>query len=62
FDTVQNKILSVRGTNHQLPSLLYSQLLGLSMGIEKDLLGLKLNDLPVEGIEDFFTEQKAMEA
>jgi len=64
FDTVQNKILSVHGTNHQLPSLLYPQLLGLSMGIEKDLLGLKLNDLPVEGIEDFFTnlEQKAMEA
>jgi len=64
FDTVQKEILSIRGTNNQLPSLLYPQLLGLSMGIEKDLLGLKMNDLPVEGIEDFFTnlEQKEMEA
>ena len=59
FDTVQKKILSIRGTNHQLSSLLYPQLLGLSMGIKSDLLGLKMNDLPVEGIEEFFTEQKA---
>ncbi len=62
FDTVQNTILSIRGANGPLPSLLYPQLLGLSMGIESKRLGLKMNRLSVEGIEDFFTEQKAMEA
>jgi heterodisulfide reductase subunit B2 len=62
FDTVQDTILSMRDTNHQLPSLVYPQLLGLSMGIERKRLGLKMNCLPIEGIEDFFTEQKAMEA
>ena len=62
FDTVQQKILSVRGRNGQLPSLVYPQLLGLSMGIDRKLLGLEMNCLPIEGIEDFFTEPKAMDA
>lgn len=53
FDTVQKLIHSARGSNHQLPSLLYSQLLGLGLGIEGELLGLKMNQLSLEGIEDF---------
>ncbi len=62
FDTVQHKILSIRGTNGQLPSLVYPQLLGLSMGIDSKLLGLKMNRLSIEGIEDFLTEPKATDA
>jgi len=62
FDTVQSMSLSNRGTDHKLPSLLYPQLLGLSLGIDRELLGLEMNRLPVHGIEDFFTEKKAMEA
>jgi len=54
FDTVQKMILSIRGTDHHIPSLLYSQLLGLSMGIERDLLGLEMNELPVDNLDDFF--------
>ena len=54
FDTVQKMISAKRGTNHQLPSLLYPQLLGLSMGIDGQTLGLKLNRLPPGDIEDFF--------
>jgi hypothetical protein len=40
--------------NHHLPSLLYPQLLGLSMGIDQETLGLKLNQLPLGDIENFF--------
>ena len=54
FDTVQKMMLSNRGANHQLPSLLYPQLLGLSMGIDGKTLGLQLNQLPLDGIENFF--------
>ncbi|MCG6917308.1 MAG: CoB--CoM heterodisulfide reductase iron-sulfur subunit B family protein [Deltaproteobacteria bacterium] len=54
FDTVQEMILSKEGANHHLPSLLYPQLLGLSMGIDGETLGLKLNRLPLGDIEDFF--------
>lgn len=63
FDAVQKMILSTRGTDHQLPSLLYPQLLGLSMGIERELLGLEMNQLPPDRIDDFLTvEEDAMEA
>jgi len=62
FDTVQKEILSIRGSNGQLPSLVYPQLLGLSMGIDSKLRGLEMNCLPIGGIEDFFTEEKAMDA
>lgn len=47
FDTVQQMILSHRGINHPLPSILYPQLLGLSMGIPPEPLGLKMNKVPI---------------
>ncbi|MCD6353199.1 MAG: CoB--CoM heterodisulfide reductase iron-sulfur subunit B family protein [Proteobacteria bacterium] len=53
FDTVQKMILAKRGTNHHLPSILYPQLLGLSMGLNREILGLEKNQLPISGIEDF---------
>jgi heterodisulfide reductase subunit B len=67
FDTVQKMISAKRGANHQLSSILYPQLLGLSMGIEGKTLGLQLNQLPLDGIENFFVvpeppEEKAPEA
>jgi heterodisulfide reductase subunit B len=45
FDTVQKMISRSRGTNHEIPSIVYSQLLGLSMGIEENLLGLGMNQV-----------------
>jgi heterodisulfide reductase subunit B len=62
FDTVQNMMLSTRGANHQLPAILYPQLLGLSMGLEEETLGLKLNQLPLDRIEDFFVLPQPEEA
>jgi len=53
FDTVQKMILAKRGTNHHLSSILYPQLLGLSMGLNREILGLEKNQLPISGIEDF---------
>ena len=56
FDTVQKKIVAQRGVNHPLPSILYPQLLGLSLGIEGERLGLKMNQIPSSGIEKLLIE------
>ncbi|MBW2258952.1 MAG: CoB--CoM heterodisulfide reductase iron-sulfur subunit B family protein [Deltaproteobacteria bacterium] len=53
FDTVQKTMESERGLNHQLPSILYSQLLGLCMGIKKEALGLDSNEIDITGVEKF---------
>ena len=58
FDTVQKMITRTRGTNHPIPSLLYSQLLGLSMDIEKGLLGLEMNQLKADSLYGFLAEEK----
>jgi heterodisulfide reductase subunit B len=57
FDTVQQMILSQQGLNHPLPSILYPQLLGLSMGIDSEILGLKMNKIPINMVEPLQTEQ-----
>ena len=56
FDKVQKMILSQRNVNHALPSILYTQLLGLSMGIDKKILGLEMNEIPISDIEKLLTE------
>jgi heterodisulfide reductase subunit B len=50
-------ILSQRGLNHPLPSILYPQLLGLSMGINSETLGLKMNKIAISEVEQLQTEQ-----
>jgi heterodisulfide reductase subunit B len=66
FDKVQKMILSQRNLGHPLPSILYPQLLGLSLGIDKKILGLEMNEIPISGIEELLvkeqelTEQKAL--
>ena len=62
FDTVQKVNLVKDGSDAQLPAILYPQLLGLSMGIDRDTLGLAMNQLPLDGIEDFFVVPEAVEA
>jgi heterodisulfide reductase subunit B len=52
FDKVQKMILSQRNVNHPLPSILYTQLLGLTLGIDRRLLGLEMNEIPISGIEE----------
>lgn len=53
FDTVQKTMEPERGLNHQLPSILYSQLLGLCMGIKKEALGLDSNKIDITGVANF---------
>jgi heterodisulfide reductase subunit B len=59
FDKVQKMVLTQRNMNHPLPSILYPQLLGLTMGIDKEILGLKMNEISISGIEGLLTEQMA---
>jgi heterodisulfide reductase subunit B len=62
FDTVQKRIRAARGSEYQLPSILYTQLLALRMGVEKELLGLDMTRMPLEGVEHFFVETDDREA
>jgi heterodisulfide reductase subunit B len=57
FDAVQKMILSQRNVNHPLPSILYTQLLGLSMGIDRKALGLEKNEIPISGIEELLKKE-----
>lgn len=40
FDTVPRRISFERGTDHPVPAIVYTQLLGVAMGIDKRILGL----------------------
>ena len=56
FDRVK-KISSPKGNgNHQIPSILYTQLLGLSLGIDAEILGINKNELDVSGIMDLLSK------
>jgi len=57
FDKVQKMILSQRNVNHPLPSILYTQLLGLSLGIDRKALGLEMNEIPITGIEESLSKE-----
>lgn len=51
FDTVQQMIInSGHDGNHALPAILYTQLLGLSLGINGETLGLGENKIGIEDI------------
>jgi heterodisulfide reductase subunit B len=60
FDKVQKMILSQRNVNHPLPSILYPQLLGLSMGMSEKSLGLEMNEIPISTIEELLTKESAL--
>jgi len=57
FDKVQKMILSQRNVNHPLPSILYTQLLGLSLGIDRKALGLEMNEIPITRIEELLSQE-----
>ena len=58
FDTVQGSMPSKGGEDHQLPSILYPQLLGLCMGINEKILGLEMNRVPLDSIKDFLSDKR----
>jgi hypothetical protein len=53
-------ILSQRDVNHPLPSILYTQLLGLSMGVDKKALGLDLNEISINGVEALLAKESEL--
>jgi len=60
FDKVQKLILSQRNVNHALPSVLYTQLLGLTLGIDRKVLGLEMNEIPISGIEELLKKEEEL--
>ena len=56
FDTVQGMINNTTGKNNLLPPILYPQLLGLSLGIDGDTLGLGENKIDITSIKGFLSE------
>jgi heterodisulfide reductase subunit B len=55
FDTVQKTMQADGDSNHQLPSILYPQLLGLCMGLKEDTLGLDRNEIDITTIANFLS-------
>jgi len=51
FDTIQGKIAADRDRTYDIPSILYPQLLGLAMDLDRDLLGMDGNRLSLDRIE-----------
>ena len=62
FDRVQRTLLIERGPDLKLPSVLYPQLLGLSLGIDGETLGLQMNKVSITDIEFFLYQRAATEA
>ncbi len=59
FDRVQRILLIERGPHLKLPSVLYPQLLGLSLGIDAETLGLQMNKVSITDIEFFLYHRAA---
>lgn len=62
FDRVQNTFLSKRSETRHLPSILYTQLLGLCLGIDGESLGIYDNELDISGIVNFSPEISSQSA
>ena len=48
-------ILNKQNGNHSIPSILYTQLLGLSLGIDRQVLGIDQHMLDISGITNFLS-------
>jgi heterodisulfide reductase subunit B len=57
FDAVQQVIVAARGPDYRLPAILYPQLLGLSMGIDRRALGIETNTMDISGIEAYLVQE-----
>jgi heterodisulfide reductase subunit B len=52
FDRVQKMLNEKRNKTDCLPSILYTQLLGLCLGVDAEILGIHQNELSISGIMD----------
>lgn len=57
FDQVQDRLVSNGALERPLPSILYSQLLGLCMGLQEADLGLKQNYITIDDITSFLKQE-----
>lgn len=58
FDRVQKMLLAKRGENNGLPSILFTQLLGLSLGVDLETLGIGQSELDTTGITHFLSHEE----
>jgi len=58
FDRVQKMELAKRQGRQPLPSILYTQLLGLGMGIAEEELGIDLNELDAGVIRNYILKEE----
>lgn len=56
FDRVKKISLPMGNGKHQIPSILYTQLLGLCLGIDAGILGINKNELDVRGIMNLLSQ------
>lgn len=59
FDRVQKMLLSRRGEDKGLPSILFTQLLGMSLGVDSEALGIDQNELDAKGITHFLSPEES---
>jgi heterodisulfide reductase subunit B2 len=57
FDQIQGRLVSDGALEKALPAILYSQLLGICMGIDEGDLGLKLNHMRIDDIASFLKQE-----
>jgi heterodisulfide reductase subunit B len=55
FDQVQRKIEKNHSSHQPIPSLLYTQLLGLCLGVDHQLLGINQHSLETTGVINFLS-------
>jgi heterodisulfide reductase subunit B len=55
FDRVQRILDTRRGIRHSIPSILYTQLIGLALGIDAKTLGIDQNEIDSTGILKHFS-------
>ena len=55
FDRVQRILDTRRGIRHPIPSILYTQLMGLALGIDAKTLGIDQNEIDSTGILKHFS-------
>ena len=53
FDIIQETLLARERWQTPIPAIVYPQLLGLSLGLAEEALGLSGNMLDVSGVKDF---------
>ena len=57
FDQVQDMMAQKGAAGDALPSILYAQLLGLCMGVDEKSLGLEKNQVAIDNVTSFITQE-----